>query len=162
MHVKPQRSCKATVKSTEYARAGNHEAVISRPMTLLLWEREPVDVLCIWRLSENNFAASQESPGPHISLHVTPLMQRLCSIRKEVGKLAKPVVRIQTVEANMHVKPQKSCKATVKSTEYARAGNHGAVISQPMTLLLWEREPVDVLYIRRLSENNFACGSVSR
>ena len=56
MHGKPQRSCKATVKSTEYARAGNHEAVISRPMTLLLWEREPVDVLCIWRLSENNFA----------------------------------------------------------------------------------------------------------
>ena len=52
MHGKPQRSCKATVKSTEYARAGNHEAVISRPMTL----RRPVGFLCRQWSSENNFA----------------------------------------------------------------------------------------------------------
>ena len=92
-----------------------------------------------------------------ISLHVTPLMQRLCSIRKGVGKnLQSQWFASKRWRQNMHVNPQRFCKATVKSTEYARAGNHEAVISRPMTLLLWEREPVDVLYIRRLSENNFA------
>ena len=108
------------------------------------------------RKRERSFS-SQESPGPHISLHVTPLMQRLCSIRKGVGKTCKASgLHPNGGGKNMHVKPQRSCKATVKSTEYARAGNHEAVISRPMTLLLWEREPVDVLCIWRLSENNFA------